>query len=68
MNFIPEKTQEQTFDRILSLKENQECADCSAKHPAWSSIDFGVMICMKCAGISFSANWLIFGRLSAKNR
>lgn len=50
MNFIPERVQEEIFSRVCSLEENKECADCSAKHPSWSSIDFGVLICMKCAG------------------
>jgi len=39
------------FDSILSsCEENGQCADCNAKGPRWASIDFGVFICMNCAG------------------
>jgi DNA-directed RNA polymerase subunit RPC12/RpoP len=35
---------------ILKRTENLECADCGAKGPRWVSLDFGVFICMNCAG------------------
>ena len=53
MNFIPEKVQSDIFEKVCSLDDNKECSDCSSKHPTWSSIDFGVLICMKCAGIFY---------------
>ena len=30
---------------------NNECADCTAKAPRWASFNFGVFLCLKCAGI-----------------
>lgn len=29
---------------------NSTCADCNAPAPSWASLDFGVIICMNCAG------------------
>lgn len=36
---------------LSKLPENQICADCDAKDPDWSSINLGIFICIKCAGI-----------------
>ncbi len=45
-----EKEQEKIFQILLSRVNNKNCADCNAKSPQWASIDFGVFICMNCAG------------------
>jgi len=47
---IPEKQQEEIFEKLLNIPENKICADCSNKGPRWASLDFGVFICMNCAG------------------
>lgn len=37
---------------LLASKGNRRCADCiSDERPTWASINCGVFICMKCAGI-----------------
>ena len=36
---------------ILKLQHNKECADCTAKGPTWCAINWGVFVCIKCAGI-----------------
>ncbi|KAM3129515.1 hypothetical protein pb186bvf_018419 [Paramecium bursaria] len=48
--YISEKAQERVFNLILKRPDNQICADCSCKGPRWVSLDFGVFICMDCAG------------------
>jgi hypothetical protein len=40
---------------LLDLLDNRLCADCSAtgagNRPSWASINCGVFICMRCAGV-----------------
>ncbi|CAD8205909.1 unnamed protein product [Paramecium octaurelia] len=47
---IPAKAQEKIFALILKRPENLVCADCATKGPRWVSLDYGVFICMDCAG------------------
>ncbi|KAK9821166.1 hypothetical protein WJX74_003656 [Apatococcus lobatus] len=54
-------TMEENRRRVTALKaildraENRQCADCQASggtvRPSWASINTGVFICMRCAGI-----------------
>ena len=43
---------------ILQVEGNSECADCGAEKPKWASMNNGVFLCLKCAGIhrSFGMN------------
>ncbi len=47
---MPEKVQEAIFNDLLSRPDNQSCADCDSNSPTWVSIDFGVFLCLRCAG------------------
>ncbi|XP_006457643.1 hypothetical protein AGABI2DRAFT_196248 [Agaricus bisporus var. bisporus H97] len=42
---------EQVFKVLKSQKGNHTCFDCSARNPTWSSIPFGVYICLNCSSI-----------------
>ena len=37
--------------KVLAETMNDTCMDCGVKDPDWVSLDFGVLICMQCAGI-----------------
>lgn len=48
---INERQQEALFKRLLSKPENSFCADCKAKGASWTSMSYGVFICINCSGI-----------------
>ena len=36
---------------ILQVEGNSECVDCGEKNPKWASVNNGVFLCLKCAGV-----------------
>ena len=48
---INERQQEALFKKLLSRPENSFCADCKAKGASWTSMSYGVFICINCSGV-----------------
>ena len=36
---------------ILSLPGNSKCCDCNVEKPKWASLNNGIFLCLKCAGV-----------------